>query len=464
VEFVGVLGPAVADVGAVVHVGDEDVFGAGVDLGLGLLHGLAEADDDEDDAGGAGDEPLAVHDFYVFDVNAFGCRFLENDGVVFGEGFEGGVVVKGERRNDDANADLKAAAGAPLGLDASGKLPEKIADGREHAFLLDADGGVAEARSEFERVDTVVVDNAVQVDVTDVAFLGELGLHFEKRAIEEEIGLAPEHGGSHFAGGGPDFSGEKFFVFEIDVDRGDEFFAVEESADGDFDAVDAALELENFDFVGEGFFVGLEHTDDVVSVFLFTDEESALDVLGFAAGLNDVAVGIFLDEFDSEVERIKIFVGNDSDAGGFELLLPEGAIVFEAIGVSGAADNGLAAGAKGLGLFALAESVIEDDDVGPLGVFFPVFGFGDEAVGDVALFFRVDVVADVVAFFENLPGDVTDKARERNKQKLAFVHFARAQLLTANRRKIVVEKTASDCYSELNNPVGRWLEGKRRFS
>ena len=76
-EFVGVLGPAVADVGAVVHVGDEDVFGAGVDLGLGLLHGLAEADDDENDAGSAGDEPLAVDVFYVFDVNAFELGFLK---------------------------------------------------------------------------------------------------------------------------------------------------------------------------------------------------------------------------------------------------------------------------------------------------------------------------------------------------------------------------------------------------
>jgi hypothetical protein len=46
VELVGIFTPAVADVGAVVHVGDKDVFDAGIGLGLGLLHGLAEADDD----------------------------------------------------------------------------------------------------------------------------------------------------------------------------------------------------------------------------------------------------------------------------------------------------------------------------------------------------------------------------------------------------------------------------------
>jgi hypothetical protein len=44
VEFVGVFLPAVADVRALVHVGDHDVFDAGADPGLGLLHGLANAD------------------------------------------------------------------------------------------------------------------------------------------------------------------------------------------------------------------------------------------------------------------------------------------------------------------------------------------------------------------------------------------------------------------------------------
>ncbi len=82
-EFVGIFGPAVADVGAVVHIGDEDVFGAGIDLGLSLLHGLADTDDNEDDPGSAGNQPLAVHFFYVFDVNAFHVGLLENDGVVF---------------------------------------------------------------------------------------------------------------------------------------------------------------------------------------------------------------------------------------------------------------------------------------------------------------------------------------------------------------------------------------------
>ena len=55
VEFVGVFDPAVADVGAVVHVGDHYVFDAGIDLGLGLQHGLAGADYDQDNSAGAGD-------------------------------------------------------------------------------------------------------------------------------------------------------------------------------------------------------------------------------------------------------------------------------------------------------------------------------------------------------------------------------------------------------------------------
>ncbi len=142
----------------------------------------------------------------------------------------------------------------------------------------------------------------------------------------------------------------------------------------------------------------------------------------FATGFDDVTVGIFLDELDGGVKRVEVFVGNDGDSGGFQLFLAEGTIVFEAVPVRRAADDRLAGGAKGLSFGALAEGVVKNDDVGPVGVLFPVFGFGDEAVGDVALFFGFDVVADVVPFFENLPSDVTDEAGERDEEEFAFVH------------------------------------------
>jgi len=186
-KLVGIFGPAVADVGAIVHVGDKNVFGARVNLGLGLLHGLADADDDENDAGGAGDQPLAIDFLYIFDVNAFHVGFFEDDGVVLGEGFERGVVVEGKWRDDDSNANLKTAASAPFGLDAGGKFPEEITDGREHAFLLNADGGIAESRCEFQGIDSIVVDDAVQIDIPDVTFCSKLGLHLDERAIEEEV-------------------------------------------------------------------------------------------------------------------------------------------------------------------------------------------------------------------------------------------------------------------------------------
>src|SRR5262249_28514683 len=97
---------------------------------------------------------------------------------VFGERFECGIVIEWEGWNDDADSDLKAATRAPLGFLAVGKLPEEIADRREHAFLLNADGRIAEERSELERIDPVVVHDTVQVDVADVALFSELGFHF----------------------------------------------------------------------------------------------------------------------------------------------------------------------------------------------------------------------------------------------------------------------------------------------
>ena len=51
-----------------------------------------------------------------------------------------------------------------------------------------------------------------------------------------------------------------------------------------------------------------------------------------------------------------------------------------------------------MGFLSLPESVIEDDDVGPFGVLFGVFGFRHEAVGNVGLLLIFDVVPDFVAF------------------------------------------------------------------
>src|SRR5260370_6170923 len=142
VEFVGIFGPAVADVGAVVHIGDEDVFGAGIDLCLSLLHGLAVADDDENDAGSAGNQPLAVHYFYVFDVDAFHVGLLEDDGVVLGERFECGVVVKGKRREGRSYSGSKSCARSPRWPNGCSRLPQSALARGSHCLLQDADGGL----------------------------------------------------------------------------------------------------------------------------------------------------------------------------------------------------------------------------------------------------------------------------------------------------------------------------------
>src|ERR1700739_2411226 len=36
--------------------------------------------------------------------------------------------------------------------------------------------------------------------------------------------------------------------------------------------------------------------------------------------------------------------------------------------------------------------------------------------------FAFDVVADIVTFLENLPGDITDESGKRGEEKFAFVH------------------------------------------
>ena len=80
------------------------------------------------------------------------------------------------------------------------------------------------------------------------------------------------------------------------------------------------------------------------------------------------------------------------------------------------------------GLLALAERVVEDDDVRPVDFLLPVAHLGHEAVGDVALFLILDEVADLVALLRHLPGDVADESGDGYEKKLALVavHGARS--------------------------------------
>src|SRR5579871_5055844 len=172
------LRPSGRHVGAVVHVGNENIFHAAIDLRLRLLHGLAEADNDQDNSRSASNKPLTIDLLHVFDVNLLRNIPFKNDGIVLRERFERGFVVEWEWRHDNANSDLKTAARTQRRVGARGKLPKEIADRSEHTFLLNTDRWIAEARSELERVDTVAVDDAIQVYVADVAFFGEFRFHF----------------------------------------------------------------------------------------------------------------------------------------------------------------------------------------------------------------------------------------------------------------------------------------------
>lgn len=104
-----------------------------------------------------------------------------------------------------------------------------------------------------------------------------------------------------------------------------------------------------------------------------------------------------------------------------ELVLPEGAVVLETVGVSRAADHELARGALLRRFFALARHVVEDDNVGLVDVLFPIVAFGHEAVGN--RFFRLvlDVITDVVALLDGPSGNVADQAVDRDEEKSPFV-------------------------------------------
>ena len=124
---------------------------------------------------------------------------------------------------------------------------------------------------------------------------------------------------------------------------------------------------------------------------------------------------------DGIVKGNEFAVGNNIYSRLFQFFLPKRAVVFQTVGVRSAADYFFAFLAKRLRFFALAEGVVENEDVRPVDIFFPIFGLGHKAVGNVALFLVADEVSDFVAFFGNLPGDVADQSGERYKQKILLL-------------------------------------------
>jgi hypothetical protein len=205
-------------------------------------------------------------------------------------------------------------------------------------------------------------------------------------------------------------------VFEVDEGGQDEVGSVEEGSHGDLDAGDVLLDLEALDLGGPALAVAFEEGEEVASVVLLAHEGEDLFVLGAAAGLDDVAVGVGAEEGGGLVERREVPARERRHPGGLHLGLAEVAVVFEAVGGAGAADDGLAFAAEFLG--GLSEvGVVEDDDVGPVLVVLPGVDLFEQAVGDVLVGAGEDGVADGVAFLEDLEGEVVDEAEAGDEEE-----------------------------------------------
>src|SRR5262249_21822189 len=208
---------------------------------------------------------------------------------------------------------------------------------------------------------------------------------------------------------------------EIHVERIDELPSVEERSDGDLHTGHAALQLKLPNLVRKGLLVRLEYADYVLSVILIAYEQTTLHITGRPRRLDDIALGISLHVGDRVVEVVEVSVGHDVDTLLLKFLLPEGAIVLESVRVRRASDHELALCAQRLSLVALAERVVEHNDVGPVHLALPVAHFLHETVGDITPLLILDAIPHFVTFLGHLPGDVADETRNRNEKKLTFV-------------------------------------------
>src|SRR5262249_4719636 len=156
-------------------------------------HRLAETAHDQHDAGGPRHIPLAADLFDIFDVHFLRNPFLEQDRRILRNRLKCRIVVKRKGRHSDAYTDLEAALDPQLWIDATCQIRKETTNRRDHSLLLDADRGIAEARSEFERVNAVAVDDAIEINVADIPFLCESRFKLLERGVEQPVGTAPEH-------------------------------------------------------------------------------------------------------------------------------------------------------------------------------------------------------------------------------------------------------------------------------
>jgi len=156
-------------------------------------------------------------------------------------------------------------------------------------------------------------------------------------------------------------------------------------------------------------FVRLQNVDDIHAVVFLADEQQSLDVLCLAAGFDDIGRGILADVGNGRIEVGEFLERDDRDAVALEFLLAESAVVFEPVRVRRSADDILAGISQCFGLGTLAEDVVEDDDIRPVDMRFPVVDLRYETVADCALRFVFYVITDLVAFLDDLPGYVADQ-------------------------------------------------------
>jgi len=123
---------------------------------------------------------------------------------------------------------LKSTADFEFRVYSARQIPEKLADRSEYSGLLNADCRIPEARRELQRVDSIIVHDAVQIDVTDIALFRQLHLHLQQRLIEQVIRPAPEHRRAHFARRRSDVARKKLLMLEVDVDGVNKTLPVEE--------------------------------------------------------------------------------------------------------------------------------------------------------------------------------------------------------------------------------------------
>src|SRR3989344_2775488 len=143
-------------------------------------------------------------------------------------------------------------------------------------------------------------------------------------------------------------------MFKININGSHEFFSIKECANRNLYPNYSLLQLKNRNFLCPGFLIIMQHLQNIFSIFIFSNEKQAFNILSFSAWFDYISSWILLHKSNCFIKRSKMFIRNDWNTYFFQFFLAKRTIIFQHISIRSSADNNFSLISKFLGFSSLS--------------------------------------------------------------------------------------------------------------